>query len=89
MGAGGSRFKSGRSETLMLIKLRVHPDSKKDAVERRKPDHYEVWTRAAAQRGEANKAVLALMGKALGVPPGRIRLVKGATSPSKIIEVPQ
>lgn len=89
MGAGGSRFKSGRSETLMLIKLRVHPDSKKDAVERLKPDHYEVWVRAAAERGQANAAVLTLMGKALGVAPGRIRLIKGATGPSKIIEVPQ
>ncbi|MBI5595679.1 MAG: DUF167 domain-containing protein [Elusimicrobia bacterium] len=72
----------------MLIKLRVHPDSKKDAVQRLKPDHYEVWTRAAAERGQANAAVLALMGKTLSIHPGRIRLIKGATSPSKIIEVP-
>lgn len=72
----------------MLIKLRVHPDAKKDAVERRAADHYEVWTRQPAERGLANAAVLAQMGKALGVPAGRIRLVKGGQSPSKIIEVP-
>ena len=72
----------------MLIKLRVHPDAKKDAVERRKADHFDVWTRKPAERGLANAAVLALMGKELGIPSGRIRLVKGAQSPSKIIEVP-
>lgn len=72
----------------MLIKLRVHPEAKKDAVERRAADHYGVWTRQPPERGLANAAVLALMGKALGIPAGRIRLVKGAQSPSKIIEVP-
>ncbi|TPW21296.1 MAG: hypothetical protein FD126_831 [Elusimicrobia bacterium] len=72
----------------MLIKLRVHPEAKKDAVERRAADHFDVWTRKPAERGLANAAVLALMGKALGIPAGRIRLVKGAHSPSKIIEVP-
>jgi len=72
----------------MLIKLRVHPEAKKDAVERRAADHYDVWTRQPPERGRANAAVLALMGKALGIPAGRIRLVKGAQSPSKIIEVP-
>ncbi|MDE2292909.1 MAG: DUF167 domain-containing protein [Elusimicrobia bacterium] len=72
----------------MLIKLRVHPDAKKDSVARRAADHYDVWTRAPAERGLANAAVLALMGRELGVPAGRLRLVKGARSPSKIIEVP-
>ena len=72
----------------MYIKLRVHPEAKKDAVERRAADHYEVWTRRPAERGLANAAVLTLMGKELGLPAGRIRMVKGARSPSKIIEVP-
>ncbi|MBI3299427.1 MAG: DUF167 domain-containing protein [Elusimicrobia bacterium] len=73
----------------MLIKLRVHPEAKKDAVTRRAADHYDVWTRSPAERGLANAAVLALMGKELGLPAGRIRMVKGARSPSKIIEVPE
>jgi uncharacterized protein YggU (UPF0235/DUF167 family) len=72
----------------VLIKLRVHPDAKKDAVERRAADHFDVWTRKPAERGLANAAVLTLMGRELGIPAGRIRLVKGAQSPSKIIEVP-
>lgn len=72
----------------MLIKLRVHPGSKKNAVTRKAPDHFEVWVKAPAENGLANRAVLELMGAALDIAPKRIRLIKGGTSPSKIIEVP-
>ena len=72
----------------MFLKLRVHPEAKRDAVSRKAPDLYELWVRAPAERGLANKAVRALMGTELGIPAGRIRLVKGSASPSKIIEVP-
>ncbi|OIO05666.1 MAG: hypothetical protein AUJ52_13295 [Elusimicrobia bacterium CG1_02_63_36] len=72
----------------MLIKLRVHPGSKKNAVERMAPDHFEVWVKAPAKNGLANRAVLELMGAELSVPAKRIRLIKGGSSPSKIIEVP-
>ena len=73
----------------MLIKLRVHPDSKKDAIEKKGPDAYEVWTRAPAEANRANVACLILLGRALKVEARRLRIVKGAHSPSKIIEVPE
>ncbi len=72
----------------MLIKLRVHPDSKKNSVTKKAEDHYEVWVKAPAERGLANSAVLELMGEKFRIPAKRLRLVKGAKSPSKIIEVP-
>lgn len=72
----------------MLLKLRVHPDSKKDALEKRASDHYEVWVKAPAENNKANVACLTLLGRELGIEPRRIRLIKGAHSPSKIVEVP-
>ncbi len=72
----------------MLIKLRVHPDAKKEDIRRKSDDCYEIWTKAPAERGRANTACLALLGKELGVPAGRIRIIKGGKSPSKIVEVP-
>ena len=72
----------------MLYKLRVHPGAKKDSLVEKGPDAFEVWVRAPAERGLANRACLELVGARLGVPSGRIRLVKGAKSPSKIVEVP-
>ncbi|MDE2512345.1 MAG: DUF167 domain-containing protein [Elusimicrobia bacterium] len=40
-----------------------------------------------AERGQANAAALALLSLALGLPVKRLRVVKGAKSPSKIISV--
>ena len=72
----------------MLIKLRVHPGSKREEVKRKAADAYEIWTKAPAERGLANAAVMKLIGAELGVEPKRIRLIKGGTSPSKIVEIP-
>ena len=72
---------------MSLYKVKAHPDSKKDRLERRGPDSFEVWVRAPAERGLANAAVLALVAQALGLPAKRLRIMKGATSPAKIVQV--
>ncbi len=72
----------------MLIRLKVHPGSKKDAIEKKGDDRYEVWVRAPAAQNRANVATLILLGRALKVPAKSIRIIKGSRSPSKIVEVP-
>jgi uncharacterized protein YggU (UPF0235/DUF167 family) len=71
----------------MFIKLRVHPDSKRDKVVKRSPDTYEIWTKAKPERGLANAAALRALALALGVDAKKILLIKGAHSPSKIIKL--
>ena len=72
----------------MLIKLRVHPGSKKNELRKKSEDCFEIWTKAPAERGRANEACLAMLGELLKINPNRIRLIKGGKSPSKIVEVP-
>jgi uncharacterized protein YggU (UPF0235/DUF167 family) len=43
--------------------------------------------RAKPEDGQANAAVLDLLGKALGVPTSRLRLLRGATSREKLFEL--
>jgi uncharacterized protein len=43
--------------------------------------------RAIAESGEANRAVMELMAKALGVPGARVRIVSGVTSRLKQIAI--
>ena len=43
--------------------------------------------RAAPSEGEANAALCRLLAKALGVPPGRVAIVGGATSRLKRVKV--
>jgi uncharacterized protein YggU (UPF0235/DUF167 family) len=71
----------------MFIKLRVHPDSKRDKVVKKAPDTYEIWTRAKPERGLANNAALRALALELGVDMKKILLIKGAKSPSKIVKV--
>ncbi len=71
----------------MLIKLKVHADSKRNTLLKKAEDAYEVWIKAPAERGLANTAALHLLAKALNQNPGRLHIIKGATSPSKIIKV--
>jgi uncharacterized protein len=47
----------------------------------------KVRVRAIADNGEANRAVMALLAKALGVPKAKVRIVSGVTSRLKQITV--
>jgi uncharacterized protein YggU (UPF0235/DUF167 family) len=66
------------------IRLKVHAGAREDRVSRLGPAAYEVWVKAPAEQGKANEAVFELLSRELGH--SRFRLVKGAKSPSKIIE---
>lgn len=71
----------------MLIKLKVHADSRHAAVSKKADDAYEVWVTVPAERGLANAAALQMLARALNQNVGRLHIVKGATSPNKIVKV--
>lgn len=70
----------------MLMRLKVHPGAKKDRLERLAEGRFELWVRAPAERGLANAAALSLLAAEIGCPAKALRVVKGSTSPSKIVE---
>jgi uncharacterized protein YggU (UPF0235/DUF167 family) len=72
---------------IRYYKVKVHPDARENRVVAKKLDAFEIWVKASAERGQANSAVLALLALQLGIEAKRLRIVKGATSPSKIITV--
>jgi len=71
----------------MLIKLKVHAGSRAASLEQKAADSYEVWVKSPAEQGLANRAALAALASALHRPPRSLRIVKGATSPHKIVKV--
>ncbi len=71
----------------MFIKLKVHPDSRRDKVFKKAPDAYEIWTKSPAGRGLANASALRQLSVELGVDVKKILLVKGAASTAKIVKV--
>jgi uncharacterized protein YggU (UPF0235/DUF167 family) len=50
----------------MLIKVIVYPESHEDRIVQKAPDAYEVYVRASAQHGHANRVVSALLAKYFG-----------------------
>ena len=68
-----------------LFRVKAHPASRENRLTRLGPDRFEVWVRAEAERGLANASVVALVARELNVEPKRLRIVKGAASPAKIL----
>jgi uncharacterized protein YggU (UPF0235/DUF167 family) len=70
----------------MYIKVRVRAGEKKNFIKQKAPDSFEISVKAPAERGLANDAVRAMLAAHLKTEPKKLRLIKGAASPSKIFE---
>jgi len=68
------------------LAIRVSPGSSRDAIELAE-GKLLVRVRARAVDGQANDAVLALVAKALGAAPSRVRLLRGAAAREKLLQV--
>ncbi len=68
-----------------VLRVKVFPESSEDRVVEKGTHQYEVYTRAPAQENQANREVLYLLGKYLGVEQKRLRIISGHQSSSKQI----
>ena len=69
------------------IQIKVVPKASRDRVAGTIGDAIKVCVTAPPERGKANKAVAAVLAKALGVPRSAVRIVAGATSQRKTVEI--
>lgn len=72
----------------VLIRCKVKPGARENAVSGVKADELHVRVRAAPEKGKANEAVVRLLADALGVPKSRVGVKTGAGSPRKLVSVP-
>lgn len=66
------------------IRVKVHAGEKKNRLEQKGADSYEIWVKAPAEQGRANEAVRTLLAQHLGVAENKLSLIKGAASPAKL-----
>ena len=66
-----------------LLTVKAHPRSKAPGVEALGPSSFRVRVRSAPEKGRANAEAAELLARHLGVPPSRLTLVRGASSPHK------
>ena len=70
------------------LALRVTPGARSEGIEIA-AGRALVKVRAKPQDGAANEAVLALLGKALGLAASRLQLLRGATGRDKLVLLPR
>ncbi len=68
-----------------LFRLKVKAGGKRDSIASTGPYSFAVEVRTEAKEGNANLAALALLSAHLGVAAKRLRIVKGAKAPNKIV----
>jgi uncharacterized protein (TIGR00251 family) len=69
------------------LKLKVIPASSRNAVSGWLDDTLKIQVTAAPERGKANKAVVALLRKSLGLQRNTVRIMQGETSQTKVVEI--
>jgi hypothetical protein len=72
-----------------MARLRVHvtPAARQEEIVGWHGDSLRVKVRAQPEKGRANQALLRLLARRLRVAPASLRIVRGATSRAKLVEV--
>jgi len=71
----------------MKLFLKVKPGAKQEKLEKTGDNAFTVWVREPAKENKANFAVLEAIAGHFGVGMAHVRLVSGAHSKEKIVEV--
>ena len=71
----------------MNLNVRVQPRANRNSVEIGADGTVRVRVTAPPDRGKANDAVVRLLSKNLGIPKSAVRITRGHTSCSKVIQV--
>jgi uncharacterized protein len=69
------------------LAVRVHPRARRDEIAGERGGSLLVRVTAPPVEGKANVAVCRLLARQLGVAPGRVAVVRGASSRDKLVEI--
>lgn len=72
---------------MTLLAVRVQPRARKDEIGGERDGALMVRVTAPPVEGKANDAVRKLLAKRLGIAPGRVSVVRGATGRDKLVEI--
>ena len=71
----------------MYIKIKVTADAKKEKFEQKSEDLFEIAVKEKAKQNMANERVREIVARHFGIIKGKVRIISGHRSPSKIISV--
>ena len=70
----------------MRLTVHTHPSSSKNAIVENPDGTLDIYTTKSPHDDEANRAVLKMLAKHLGVPKTSLKILRGAKSKRKLIE---
>ena len=71
----------------MYIHAKVNTGAKKESFVEKSKDHFVVSVREPAERNLANKRIIELIAEHFNLSVGKIRIINGHHSPSKILSI--
>ena len=71
----------------MFLKVKLHPKSKKQKIEKLSDDKFEIWVKSKAEENKANYEMLELLSEFLEIEKKNLRLISGHHRPGKMIEI--
>ena len=70
---------------MIYIRVKVEARDKKEEIKQISEDHFEIKVKEKAERNMANKKVLEIVADYFQIPKGKVRIVNGHQSPSKLL----
>ena len=71
----------------MYIHIKANAGAKRESFAEKSKGHFVVSVREPAERNLANKRIIELVAGHFGLPAGKVRIINGHHSPSKILSV--
>jgi len=71
----------------MLIRVKAFPEANKEEMVKKSENSFEIWVKEKPVKGQANRAILRVLSKYLGIDQSRIRLIKGFKQRNKVFEI--
>lgn len=71
----------------MYIKVKAYPKSKREEVIQTSENRFEIKVKEKAEMNMANKKIIELVARHFGVVEGKVKIVNGHQSPSKLLSI--
>jgi uncharacterized protein (TIGR00251 family) len=69
----------------IYLNIKVQPRARKPGIEKMSSGEYKIRVSAPPSKGEANKEVVETLASHFGLPPSRVRIVRGQKSQRKLV----
>lgn len=69
----------------IYLNIKVQPRARKPGIEKMSSGEYKIRVSAPPSKGEANKEVVETLASHFGLPPSRVKIVRGQKSQRKLV----